>query len=203
MAVFFFLIIASFVFLWMTTGALDPLNTSVLALMGISAATAASAAIVDANKEARVENRGNALADERRRLETELKALDVKKTEADAAIKAAGAQVSPAQQAQLTETQAEIARRRERVSQIDQELAAVATLVQPPASEGFLSDILSDENGVSFHRFQIVVWTLVLGVIFVETVYTNLTMPAFDEKLLALMGLSAGTYLGFKFPETK
>jgi hypothetical protein len=187
----------------MTTGALDPLNTSVRALRGISAATAASAAIVDANKEARVENRGNALADERRRLETELKALDVKKTEADAAIKAAGAQVSPAQQAQLTETQAEIARRRERVSQIDQELAAVATLVQPPASEGFLSDILSDENGVSFHRFQIVVWTLVLGVIFVETVYTNLTMPAFDEKLLALMGLSAGTYLGFKFPETK
>ncbi|HKV39453.1 MAG TPA: hypothetical protein VJX67_09585, partial [Blastocatellia bacterium] len=39
------------------------------------------------------------------------------------------------------------------------------------------------------------------GVIFCVEVYKNLSMPQFDPTLLALMGISAGTYLGFKFPE--
>jgi hypothetical protein len=30
-------------------------------------------------------------------------------------------------------------------------------------NENFLTDILSDEDGLSFHRFQIFVWSLVLG----------------------------------------
>ena len=73
----------------------------------------------------------------------------------------------------------------------------------PMASKRFLDDILSDENGVSFHRLQIAVWTLVLVIVFAFVVYDTLAMPSFDEKLLALMGISSGTYLGFKFPESK
>jgi hypothetical protein len=74
-----------------------------------------------------------------------------------------------------------------------------ATRYQQPS--GFWNDLLSDENGVSFHRFQIIVWTLVLTVIFVYRVMVHLTMPDFDAQLLGLMGISSGTYLGFKFPE--
>lgn len=60
-------------------------------------------------------------------------------------------------------------------------------------------DILSDDgNGVSFHRFQLASWTFVLGIVFVIQVYKALAMPDFDNSLLALMGLSAGTYLGLK-----
>jgi hypothetical protein len=62
-------------------------------------------------------------------------------------------------------------------------------------------DILSDANGVSFHRFQVAAWTLVLGIIFVIQVYKVLAMPNFDGSLLALLGISAGTYLGLKIPE--
>jgi len=51
------------------------------------------------------------------------------------------------------------------------------------------------------HRFQIVVWTLVFTVIFVARVFVHLAMPDFDSQLLALMGISSGTYIGFKFPE--
>jgi hypothetical protein len=69
------------------------------------------------------------------------------------------------------------------------------------SSEGFLFDILSDVNGISFHRFQIFVWTILLGIIFCTKVCTDLTMPEFSNTLLALMGISSGTYLGFKFPE--
>src|SRR5436309_9407204 len=62
-------------------------------------------------------------------------------------------------------------------------------------SRGFLTDLLSDDDGISFHRFQMFVWTLVLGVIFVASVYKNLSMPEFSTTLLGLMGISSGTYV--------
>ena len=52
----------------------------------------------------------------------------------------------------------------------------------------FFTDLVSDHRGVSFHRFQIAVWTLVLGIIFVLEVIDNLKMPEFSDTLLALMG---------------
>jgi hypothetical protein len=45
------------------------------------------------------------------------------------------------------------------------------------------------------------IWTVVLGVIFIVTVWNELAMPEFSTEVLALMGLSAGTYVGFKLPE--
>ena len=56
-------------------------------------------------------------------------------------------------------------------------------------------------RGVSFHRFQIAAWTIVLGIIFVTQVYKVLAMPDFNGSLLALLGISAGTYIGLKIPE--
>lgn len=71
-------------------------------------------------------------------------------------------------------------------------------------SRGFLTDVLADDSGsVSLHRFQMFAWTLVLGVIFIASVYENLAMPQFSATLLGLMGVSSGTYLGFKVPESK
>jgi len=62
-------------------------------------------------------------------------------------------------------------------------------------------DLLADQNVISFHRFQIFVWTIVLGIIFTYKVYNELSMPDFSSTLLGLLGISAGTYLGFKLPE--
>jgi hypothetical protein len=62
----------------------------------------------------------------------------------------------------------------------------------------FFQDILADEDGVSFYRFQIFVWTITLGLVFIFEVLKNLKMPEFDSTLLVLQGISAGTYLGFK-----
>ena len=70
-----------------------------------------------------------------------------------------------------------------------------------PTSGHWWLDILSDKYGVSFHRFQVAVWTLVLGIIFCMQVYKVLAMPQFNETLLGLMGISAGTYLGLKINE--
>lgn len=59
-------------------------------------------------------------------------------------------------------------------------------------------DVLSDGTGISIHRFQMVAWTAVLGIVFLHEVYANLAMPKFDAVLLGLLGISAGTYLGLK-----
>jgi hypothetical protein len=48
---------------------------------------------------------------------------------------------------------------------------------------------------------QMAVWTVVLVVVFVYAVKDNVLMPEFDATLLGLMGISSGTYVGFKFPE--
>jgi hypothetical protein len=76
------------------------------------------------------------------------------------------------------------------------------TAAAPMPSKGFLRDVLSDDQGISIYRFQLFAWTLVLGVIFCASVYNGLTMPQFSTTLLGLMGISSGTYLGFKVPET-
>jgi len=71
------------------------------------------------------------------------------------------------------------------------------------SSQGFLIDILSDRNGVSIHRFQMFIWTIVMGFFFYRAVVRNMAMPLFDDNLLALMGISNGAYLGLKIPENK
>jgi hypothetical protein len=71
------------------------------------------------------------------------------------------------------------------------------------ASNGFLNDVLSDVNGISVNRFQMLLFNAILGVFFVQQVFTKLQMPDFDNNLLILMGLSNGTYAGLKINENK
>ncbi|HSL02253.1 MAG TPA: hypothetical protein VK901_01770 [Nitrospiraceae bacterium] len=82
--------------------------------------------------------------------------------------------------------------------------AKIAELSLPPApaqSAGFWQDICDDGNGMSFHRVQVVIWTVVLGTVFIRSVANGMSLPEFSETLLALLGMSNGTYLGFKIPE--
>lgn len=73
--------------------------------------------------------------------------------------------------------------------------------LEPTVSHGFIKDILQDAEGISFHRLQMLIWTIVFGMLFVYTAWKQLSMPDFDSALLALQGIASGTYLGFKFPE--
>jgi hypothetical protein len=62
----------------------------------------------------------------------------------------------------------------------------------------FLYDLLSDTDTVGFHRFQLVVWNVILGVIFVFWTWTDFAMPEFDSTILGLLGISAATFVGMK-----
>lgn len=79
--------------------------------------------------------------------------------------------------------------------------------VEKPApvlpSAGLLDDLLTDEDGYTLHRFQMLIWSVVLSILFWTTVYKRLAMPDFDGTVLGLMGISSGTYLGFKLPERR
>jgi hypothetical protein len=69
------------------------------------------------------------------------------------------------------------------------------------ASQGFLIDVLSDVNGVSFQRFQLLVWTVVLGIIFCWTTWKSLALPPLDAGLLGTYFVSSATFLSLKLPE--
>jgi hypothetical protein len=81
--------------------------------------------------------------------------------------------------------------------------AAAVAVTATPTTGRWWKDILMDEEGVNFHRFQMVAWTLVLGIVFVRQVYNDLAMPEFNPALLALIGISSGTYLGLKITAEK
>lgn len=75
----------------------------------------------------------------------------------------------------------------------------------PRRVHSFLSALLADPadpaQGPSVHRAQILLWTLIMTYVFLDSVIGRLVMPEFDNTVLALMGVSSGTYLGFKVPE--
>lgn len=77
----------------------------------------------------------------------------------------------------------------------------VATFKLKYKSLGFFNDILSDPSGLSVNRFQLVVFTTILGIYFLWYVIYNLSMPVFSDSLLLLMGVSNTTYAGVKFSE--
>jgi hypothetical protein len=86
----------------------------------------------------------------------------------------------------------------------DNPAPAVAAAPAPPVmSVGIWQDIVSDALGPNIHRYQMAVWTVVLGIVFVWSVYQVLAMPQFSETLLALMGISSGTYVGLKNNEPR
>jgi hypothetical protein len=197
MAFWFFLIYASYLTIWLITSALDTITSSLLALMGISAGTALGEALIDNGKDTTITNQLQDLTAEKQALEQ-----GITRTQSDLdATDPASATATDQSNRELLNRQ--LTDSRTRLNQIDQQLRTLNAQNAPSTSAGFLRDILSDGSGYSFHRFQIFAWTIVLGIIFVSSVYNNLTMPEFSTTLLGLMGLSAGTYIGFKFPEQK
>ena len=65
-------------------------------------------------------------------------------------------------------------------------------------TKGFFPDIMSDEDGYSVHRSQMLLWTIIIGFIFIVNVVRDQQLPQLDMGLLGLMGISAAGYVGLK-----
>lgn len=198
MAFWFFLVYVSYLVIWLITDALDTITPSLLGLMGISAATALGEALIDSGKDTAQSGQLQSLTAEKQTLEQGMPQLESQLANINAKTTAAPEDV--ANRDNLNRT---LQDSRTRLAQVTQQLQVLTPASSSGVSRGFLQDILGDASGYSFHRFQIFAWTIVLGIIFVSSVYNRLTMPEFSATLLGLMGLSSGTYIGFKFPEQK
>jgi hypothetical protein len=176
MAFWFFLVVAAYIFVWLIADELNTITDSILGLIGIGAGTALGAALIDSKSADKLDPVA---------LQSDIDTLQGQVAAAtDDGTKAALVQ-QLAEKQQLFKT------------------AQAAAIEAAQPSRGFFNDVLAGPDGVSFHRFQMFVWTLILGVIFLGSVYKDLSMPEFSATLLGLMGLSSGTYLGFKVPEKK
>ncbi|HEY6804931.1 MAG TPA: hypothetical protein VI306_15255 [Pyrinomonadaceae bacterium] len=198
MAFWFFLIYVSYLVIWLITNALDTITPSLLGLMGISAGTALSEAMIDSGKNTAQSAQLQELTAEKEAAEQNISALQTQ-------IDNLNAMTSPTPEslASRDSLNQQLQELRTRLAQVSDQSQALTRPASTNASVSFLRDILSDSSGYSFHRFQIFAWTIVLGIIFVSAVYNSLNMPEFSSTLLGLMGISSGTYIGFKFPETK
>lgn len=74
-------------------------------------------------------------------------------------------------------------------------------LAPPCTFKQFLRDLVSDDEGCSISRFQMLAWSAALVLVFVADVYDDLQMPVFGPELLYLLGLSSGTYMAHRVPE--
>jgi hypothetical protein len=183
MACWFYLVIASYLYIWLITGEYNNLTLSVLALIGISGGTGLAAILVERDKHLEGTKQRN-------ELEAEEAALTVRIGEISAENPLPGSLLDQ-----------ELQEKKNNLAEVHAKIARLPALPLPAKSRGFRHDILRDGDGICFHRFQIVVWTMVFAIIFIRSVYRDLAMPDFNASLLGLMGISSGTYVGFKFPE--
>jgi hypothetical protein len=204
MAWWLFVILAAYLFIGVMTGDYLSMTVQAVALLGVSAATAVGSVAIDQNRRSGAEAQKSALTAE----QTTLAAKQATLTQelADTAARLAAPGIAPVAANDLVKIQTEKQIERDkilsRLNQISQELKRHEAILRVnPATGNFLKDILSDATGVTLHRFQMLVWTVVLGIVFALQVYRNLAMMDFSPELLALQGISGGTYLGFKVPE--
>lgn len=76
-------------------------------------------------------------------------------------------------------------------------------IITKPAKNFFIDIMSSDNNGTNIHRLQMVIWTCMLGFIFMIKVLSDLQLYNIDETYLYLTGISNGTYILLKTLEKK
>ena len=162
----------SFAGTWYLTGTMERIPDQVLILLGISGATGLGSVVIGQSKRSVAKSeREKALAN-----------LEEKKA---------------AFEAQNRQTQGSVDKAR--IDEVQRKIDDLNKTEIP--NPRFWHDICDDGNGTSVHRLQVVIWTIVLGVVFVQTVLQVISMPEFSQTLLILLGISNGTYLGLKVPE--
>ena len=181
-------VVSAVLFIYAVTGDNPTIPNGILILMGLGGATAVSAFAIDTSQHP-PGNRAEyeALLHAYRTQETNVKTAETSLVVAQAG--GVTATVADAEQKLATATAAS---------------AAVRAKMKPyeaPAGTSFIYDILSDENGIAFHRLQLLVWTLVYGFMFIAAAWHAITLTNFTPEQMALMGISGATYLGFKLSE--
>ena len=204
MAFWTIVILASFIFLFIILEDFQTVSPAAVTLMGISAVTGLSSVLINKSNQAAMEDKWRGvpsfaskrnllkqLADAKRTLEETVNKL----AQADLPVGATGKLTLSADDLALLQTT-----KVERSAFIDKVTPLLRYYGFRAAVKSFAMDLLKETDSVSFHRLQLIIWTLVLGGVFLYNVFVNLIMPDYSASLLILVGISSGTYIGFKMP---
>jgi hypothetical protein len=188
MALWFVTVVCGVLFTYAVTGDIAPIPDGVLILMGIGAGTAVSSFAIDA-----VNIPGSKVDYEAVKLQESAlsQAATTAKTNAEKARTANPA--DPNIQA-LDKAAAE-------AKAAADDISAKRRSFETRATRHFFYDILSDGNGIAFHRLQVFAWTMTYWFMFIAALWHKITLIDFGVTQLALMGISGATYLGFKLSE--
>jgi hypothetical protein len=216
MALWFVTIVCGLLWIYAVTGDISPIPDGALILMGIGAGTAIGAAAIDLSERSGSKEDYDA-AKSKRKLSTEAvtayknqvgeneKRIDEKQKQIDATAGATLPETNSSdmntQLANLKTQLGSLKIQLEAAEKVVSENDAKVKAFEVPASIWFIADILSDGNGIAFHRLQVFAWTMVFWLIFVISLWHKVTMIDFLASQLALMGISGATYLGFKLKE--
>jgi len=187
MAVWFTLILTSFLFIFAVTLDLNSITPESFVLLGMSGTTALAAVAVDQNKDSPMS-----------RIQTNLVAMGIKTRDDVDRLYAAVQNGNGGQLASTVIQGANIGPNSASgmpanpTPTIDLMVKEYEAQVKDIVSSGFLKDLVNDINGPTIHRWQILIWTLVLGTIYLIRTYMNLETPSFGTNLLALMGIAGG-----------
>ncbi len=192
MAFWYYLIVSSIIFLFLITKEFPEINSSILILIGISSLTALSSTAINSSRISDTKEKAINLTAEKKTLSDRIQEINT--------ILSSQKNLAPDK---IIEMNKEKMDSEKRLNEVIETLPHFRFKDSIYFSKSFFKDLVSDSTGVSLHRFQIAVWTLVLSIFFVYSVWSTLKMPDFNETLLALMGISSGTYIGFKIPEQK
>jgi hypothetical protein len=204
MAWWFVVVAMSFVFIWLLTSNMTTINADALILMGISSATYLSSVAMGTGTDhfsGQSTSTRQIVSDRMNSENLDVRAaVRAEKQSVMEAIKtySADIQAAMAKPAGDDADASDLALLQTDLKQAEKELAELKAI---PA--GFWREILSDGTGVKLHRFQMLVWTFVFSIVFSIEVIRGLIFPELGATLLGLMGLSSGTYIGFKFPEIR
>ncbi len=193
LAIWFIVVFGSYIYLWVITGDLDTLSTSGLYFVGIAIVTTMGSTAIQgmstADKEVAAYN--NMLAP---RLEMDRVTIVSLVDQAEAAARQRWEELRQSGLSSAEQLNHDAFRNWDDLRRQKDYLAT-------PLIYRWLVDLLSENGEVTLHRFQMLAWTLGLAFIFCVRVFSDLTMPTFPGEVLGLMGISAGTYLGFRVPE--
>lgn len=187
-AAWFFAIFASFLYIRLVTLSYDSLNTEALILLGLGLATQAGAGIVDTSRRTKART---TIAE----LGPQVAQMKAQAAEMQAREEQLGATGDPTAKMLLASTRAAT---EVKIDDAARQLASAKAQLGGARSQNFFLDLVSDGEGVSLHRFQMVAWTTVLIGIYLVEVSQKLAMPQFSTTLLGLMGISSTAYVGFK-----
>jgi len=220
MAFWFMLTFWAFCFMYALVGQTDTLNAESLMLMGISAGTALTSIAIDKSKNetVNIEKAVNALGltsrwhvellhdivfpDERKPLSRFLR-------NGVRAMMRSREQRDQSRRPELQDIKPDTRIADAPIRGFDSAVADTYkdlwdkydALIEPIRSNGFIADLVTDASGPTIGRWQILIWTVTLGMVYIISTWQRLELPEFGTTLLTLMGISSGVYLGFKVPE--